>query len=151
MPVGGNMAIRRAALARCRPMSECTLPNAENRFLFNELDRTGAVGFYDPALVVLHQVPAKRVTRRYHRFWALSEGRTHARVDRERPPRSRRLMRILLWRWRQAAWALADLALRRGASPDRVQAELYLWEFSGYLTTAAGRGKDDHAYRTRLK
>lgn len=148
---GGNAAIRRSALMRCKPWSECSLPNAEDRFMYNELERIGAVGFYDPALVLSHQVPAKRVTKKYYRFWALAEGQTNARVDRERPPVSRSLMRVPFWRWRQAVEALIGLALRRGGVPDRVQAELQLWEFWGYLTTVAGRSKNDHEYRTSLK
>ena len=88
MPVGGNFAIRRATLARCRPWTESDLPYAEDRFIYHELERIHAMGVYDPALVVLHQVPPKRVTKRYHRYWARSEGRIHALADRTR---SRRL------------------------------------------------------------
>lgn len=151
MPVGGNCAFRRNALARCRPWTDSTLPYAEDRFIYHELERIGAIGVYDPALVVLHQVPAKRVTKRYHRFWALSEGRIHALAARHAPAKTRLLLRVPLWRWRRAASALATLALHRGPPPARMDAELRLCEFWGYFTTATGQASDDLAYRTTLK
>ena len=48
--------------------------------------------------------------------------------------------------------ALPALA-RPGSAPvsARMDAELRLWELWGYLTTAAGQGRDDLAYRTTLK
>lgn len=151
MPVGGNCAIRRTALARCRPWTDSNLPYAEDRFIYHELERIHAIGFYDPALVVLHQIPQKRVTKRYHRFWSLSEGRIHALAAREAPSPARHFLRVPLWRWRRAASALAALALHRGPPSARMDAELRLFEFWGYLTTAAGQGRDDLAYRTSLK
>ena len=139
MLVGGNAAIRRSVLARCGPYSPDFM-YAEDRYMNMQLDRVGAVGFYDPDLVVLHSVPKKRMNKAYYRHWVFTEGRTHARAAQEAPPPGRTLLGAPLWRWRRAAGAAATWLTRRHA-PERFAAELRIVEFWGFVSHRVVRAR----------
>jgi glucosyl-dolichyl phosphate glucuronosyltransferase len=87
LPVGANLAIRRQAIERVGGWRtdlgrvDNTLIAGEDRDLCVRLYQCGLYsGIYDPTVVVKHQVPASRLTRRYFRTWFFWHGRTLARM-----------------------------------------------------------------------
>lgn len=149
MLTGGNNAIRRSVLQRCGPYSP-EFMYAEDRYMYMQLERIGAVGFYDPELVVLHYVPRKRLTKAYYRHWAFTEGLTLGKIAREKPLEVRSLFGAPLWMWRRAAEAAGDTVVRLGRSQRgrRFQSQLRLLEFWGYLSARTLRLKERYRDRT---
>lgn len=87
LPIGANLAIRRAAIDRVGGWRtdlgrvDNSLIAGEDRELCVRLYQAGLYsGLYDPNLVVRHFVPASRMTRRYFRRWFYWHGRTLARM-----------------------------------------------------------------------
>jgi glucosyl-dolichyl phosphate glucuronosyltransferase len=85
LPIGANLALARSAIVAVGGWRtdlgkvNNTLISGEDHEIFMRLRRHGLyAGFYDPAIVVRHYVPAGRLTRRYFRRWFLWHGRTHA-------------------------------------------------------------------------
>lgn len=135
MLVGGNTAIRRTMLDRCGPYP---IENsyAEDRYMDAQLRRVGARGLYDPLLVVQHAVPNWRLTRKYYRHWAFTEGRTVGNEMDRAPPQRRLLLRAPRWMWRRALISVIDMITSFGTARagHRFQAQLQLIEFWGFLT-----------------
>lgn len=125
MLTGGNCAIRKPMLDACGPYSN-ELMYAEDRYMWGQLVRHGARGFWIPALRVAHHVPLKRLNKRYFRLWASQEGRTLGKVDGAAsgpgfPP----------WMLKAAATMVPRLF---SPSPSRrFTAELELRKFAGYF------------------
>ena len=148
MLTGGNSAIRRAVLERCGPYS-ADFMYAEDRYMYMQLQRLGAVGFYDPDLIVFHHVPPWRLTKTYYRHWVFTEGRIKGKVARQAPTEQRSLLGAPLWMWRRAVESACDLMLWLGRPPHRrFQLELQLIEFWGYLSARALRLADKYQDRT---
>ena len=83
LPVGANLAFRRAIVEQVggwRPdlgKVDNTLISGEDHEILARLKRAGAYrGTYRPDIVVYHDVPASRLTRRYFRQWFFAWGRT---------------------------------------------------------------------------
>lgn len=72
---GGNAVIRRDALNRTRGY-HTGLRRAQDVDMYLQLLDAGARGQYRPGLVILHHVPAERLTRGYFRRWAFAHGRS---------------------------------------------------------------------------
>ncbi len=104
VPIGANMAVRRAIVERAGGFAPelgrtgASLLGQEQAEFFYRTRALGARGEYVPAMVVSHHVPAARLTRRYFRRWwwwkGISRARLHARhpesetgVDLARAPR----------------------------------------------------------------
>jgi glycosyltransferase involved in cell wall biosynthesis len=90
LPVGANLALSRAALQTIGGWRtdlgkvNNTLISGEDHEIFFRLRRENLYrGVYDPAIVVLHYVPASRLTRRYFRRWFYWHGKTMARMANE--------------------------------------------------------------------
>lgn len=146
---GCNAGIRRAVMERCGPYPPGFM-YAEDRYMYMQLQRIGAVGFYDPGLVVYHHVPQKRLKKAYYRHWAFTEGLTFGKIAREKPAEPRTILGAPLWMWRRAAESARDMAWRRGRSQRgrRFQAELQLVEFWGYLSAKTLRREEQYVDRT---
>ncbi len=141
MLIGANAAIRRDTLRRLGPYTT-RYKWAEDREMYARLLAAGAKGAYLPDLAVYHHVPTKRLTKRYYRQWAYSEGRTNGSALRaleacdEGPVRS--ALGAPLWMWRRSLQAMALAA--RGYVLGRVNdaktfaAELELRQFVGFYT-----------------
>lgn len=139
MLIGANAAIRRATLRRVGPYTT-RYKWAEDREMYARLLAAGAVGHYLPELAVYHHIPPKRLTKRYYRQWAYSEGRTNgsplrAIEEGRAPPRA--VLGAPLWMWRQTLGAAGRLALgcARGRlnDPQTFCAELDLRQFAGFF------------------
>ena len=139
MLIGANAAIRRDTLHRVGPYTT-RYKWAEDREMFARLLAAGAAGDYLPDLVVYHHIPSRRLTKRYYRQWAYSEGRTNGstlnsiQYSNERPARS--ALGAPLWMWRRtlAATCLAarGYVLGRANEASTFQAELDLRQFVGF-------------------
>lgn len=131
---GGNSAIRRRMLEKCGPYSDAYM-YAEDRYMFGQLMKHGAVGYYVPDLVIYHHIPAKRLKKSYFRHWALTEGCTHGTIARDTGARHR--FGAPLWMWRQTAEAAARVCLGYAAGrsncPRRFKAELDVMQFAGFF------------------
>ena len=139
MLIGANAAIRRNALRRVGPYTT-RYKWAEDREMYARLLAEGAGGDYLPDLIVYHHVPTKRLTKRYYRQWAYSEGRTNGsalpavEASGVQPPRS--ALGAPLWMWRQTigAMLLAARGFVLGQLDDArtFAAELDLRQFIGF-------------------
>jgi glycosyltransferase involved in cell wall biosynthesis len=83
LPVGANLAFRRAIVEQIggwRPdlgKVNNTLISGEDHEIFLRLKRAGAYrGAYRPDVIVHHDVPASRLTKRYFRRWFFAWGQT---------------------------------------------------------------------------
>ena len=149
MLIGGNNAIRRRVLEQCGPYS-AEFMYAEDSYMNLQLDRIGATGFYDPELIVLHHVPKKRLTKKYFRHWAFTEGRTLGKIALRKKAERSDESGIPLWMWRRAAEAAFGLVLQRGKGQHapRFKSELQLIEFWGYLSARLLRRPERYTDRT---
>jgi len=84
-PIGANMAVRRDAMLAIGGWRtdlgrvNNTLISGEDQEIFLRLLRAGLYrGRYEPTVVVHHDVPATRLTRRYFRHWFFANGQTRA-------------------------------------------------------------------------
>ena len=110
--------------------------------MYARLLAAGAVGYYLPDLAVYHHVPTKRLTKRYYRQWAYSEGRTNGsaltamEAYDEAPARS--ALGAPLWMWRRTLQATVLAArgyvLGRANDARTFAAELELRQFLGFYT-----------------
>jgi glucosyl-dolichyl phosphate glucuronosyltransferase len=101
--ISANLAVRRRAFERVGGFSP-EFPRAQDHEWLLRLWHAGGVGLYDPSLVVWADVPADRLTRRYHRRWHLQHGRFSARMQlRERTDSTGRLRTGSLPEFRQCA------------------------------------------------
>ena len=139
MLIGANAAMRRDALRRVGPYTT-RYKWAEDREMYARLLATGSKGAYLPDLVVYHHVPAKRLTKRYYRQWAYSEGRTNGSALRamevcDEPP-ARLALGAPLWMWRRTLQAMGLAArgyvLGRANDAKTFAAELDLRQFVGF-------------------
>jgi cellulose synthase/poly-beta-1,6-N-acetylglucosamine synthase-like glycosyltransferase len=85
LPIGANLAFRRDAVVKVGGWRtdlgkvNNTLTSGEDHEIFCRLRRFNLYsGFYDPAVVVRHYVPGRRLTRQYFRRWFFWSGKTHA-------------------------------------------------------------------------
>jgi glucosyl-dolichyl phosphate glucuronosyltransferase len=133
LPIGANLAFLRSALVAIGGWRtdlgkvDNTLISGEDHEIFMRLRRRGLYsGYYDPAIVVRHFVPAERLTRRYFRRWFFWNGKTRALMlddlypglDMSRVPRIGGVPRFLYrqaleqcWRWLRALYRGDALAV----------------------------------------
>jgi glycosyltransferase involved in cell wall biosynthesis len=144
IPIGANMAVRRAVLARTGGLRadlgklEGTLRTGEDHEFFLRMLRCGCRGRYVPAALVHHWVPGSRLDPSYFRKWLHQNGQDVARIEAAYPPAVPRLLGIPRYLWRQAGNDLvrALRAAMLGEQQHRVAANLRLIWFAGYLREA---------------
>jgi glycosyltransferase involved in cell wall biosynthesis len=143
--MGGNAAIRRRVLAAAGPYDTALGPTAKARLgsaeddeMQRRLHRLGARGQYRPRLVILHHVPAERMTHAYHRKWFLRHGVSMGvigRTDREPVPYLLGAPRYRIGRVvREALWFVPGVL---GAGPlrsrlARFRAHMHALDLGGY-------------------
>ena len=147
MPIGANMAVRRAVLDRLggwRPelgKLRHTLRSGEDHELYLRMLHAGLSGVYEPAAIVEHLVPANRLHRAYFLRWLHDNGRIVAGIERVYPPEAAKLFGVPRYLWREAAADLGHLvaALRPGRAAQRFARTTRLAWFAGYLRGAWSR------------
>ncbi len=108
--------------------------------MYARLLAAGGVGNYLPDLVVYHHIPPKRLTKRYFRQWAYSDGRTSGSslraFETKGEPQARSAFGAPLWMWRRmveaAGRAARGYALGRTNDAETFTAELDLRQFLGF-------------------
>jgi glycosyltransferase involved in cell wall biosynthesis len=137
MPTGGNFAIRKHVLDRCGPYSP-EFMYSEDRYMYEQLIKIDAAGFYLPELLIYHLIPSKRLQKGYFRRWAHTEGRNRGKLARQARRTPGSLLGAPLWKWRQVAGAVGTiLAGLLSRSPDhsgRFKAELDVIQFLGFYS-----------------
>ena len=154
VPLGVNMAIRRAAIDRVGGFDPRigrkagTLLGQEVREWCLRAHAAGLHGFYVPSIVVRHIIPADRLTKSYFRRWFYWRGISRAMlyaetaVDMEKPEQTTldfarvpHVVGVPRYMFRSAAKALRDsLAARLRRDPlSSFDRELWLWFFAGVV------------------
>lgn len=142
MPIGANMAVRRAVVRALGGLRvdlgklSGTLRTGEDHEFFLRMIHAGCRGVYEPAAIVHHRVGAERLHRSYFRRWLYQNGRDVARLEAVYPrPAGRRLLGTPGYLWRQAARD-GRTALGSAVRDDgrvRFSAMVRLMWFGGYL------------------
>lgn len=154
VPLGVNMAMRRAALDRVGGFDvrigrkAGTLLGQEVREWCIRAHGAGLIGFYVPDIVVQHLIPRDRLTKRYFRRWFFWRGISRAMLyaeaglDMEKPERSTldfsrvpHVAGVPRYMFRSAVVALKD-AVIAAAKNDPIasfERELYVWFFAGVV------------------
>ena len=133
MLTGANCAFRKTILDACGPYSSDFM-YAEDRYLWDQLGKIGARGWWVPELIVHAEVPEKRLTKAYYRQWAHQEGRNRGKMARGE---AGHVLGAPRWKWRAAFSYVTTVAagalFGRGSASQRFKAELDLRQFAGYV------------------
>jgi glucosyl-dolichyl phosphate glucuronosyltransferase len=144
MPIGTNMAVRRAAIERVGGLHpelgkmRGTLRSGEDHEFYLRLLHHGCRGLYVPDARVRHLVPADRLTRDYFRRWFHQNGRNVAMLEAGYPARTPMLFALPRYMWRRAAGDLARLARASLTfdAAERLRRGIALLWFAGYAREA---------------
>jgi glycosyltransferase involved in cell wall biosynthesis len=140
MPIGANMAVRSAVIARLGGLRtdlgklSGSLRTGEDHEFFLRLLHAGCRGVYEPRALVGHFVPASRLERSYFRRWLYQNGRDVARLERGYVASVPFMLGVPRYLWRSlAADAVSTAgALIRGNGARRFASALRLLWFAGY-------------------
>jgi glucosyl-dolichyl phosphate glucuronosyltransferase len=154
VPLGVNMAMRRAAIDRVGGFDTRigrkagTLLGQEVREWCIRAHAAGLTGYYVPDIVVQHLIPRDRLTKAYFRRWYFWRGISRAMLygqsglDMEKPEQSTldftrvpHVAGVPRYMFRSAARALKD-SLAAAIANDPVvsfERELWLWFFAGVV------------------
>jgi hypothetical protein len=154
VPLGVNMAIRRAALERVGGFDPRigrkagTLLGQEVREWCLRAHAAGLTGYYVPEIVVQHLIPVDRLTRKYFRRWFYWRGISRAMLyaetglDMEKPEESQldysrvpHVAGVPRYMFRSAMTAAVDSAAAaiKGDAVASFERELWLWFFAGVV------------------
>jgi glucosyl-dolichyl phosphate glucuronosyltransferase len=154
VPLGVNMAIRRAAIERVGGFDPRigrkagTLLGQEVREWCLRAHGAGLTGFYVPDVVVQHLIPAERLTKRYFRRWFFWRGISRAMLyaetclDMEKPEQTTLDFRTVphiggvpRYLFRGALNAGCEMigATLRADHVAAFERELWLWTFAGIV------------------
>lgn len=140
--MGGNAVVRRGVFESVGLFdtrlgrTDRGLLSAEDEDFFHRLMRAGLRGLFVPDLVIFHDVPAARLTKRYHRRWCFWRGVSLGLHMRQHQPEGATLLAVPRWRFRVAAAGAyrglqGALGFRDPASA--FSAELAIWDLLGLL------------------
>jgi GT2 family glycosyltransferase len=151
VPLGANMAVRRALVERVGGFSPRLGRSAGTQILGQEVPEfltraraAGGRGLYAPGMRVRHHVPARRLTKTYFRRWWYGKGRSRAALERLQPitelgvdlNQVPHLLRTPRFMWRSAAESLFSWTAAALRFDEEVQFrhETMLCYFAGYLS-----------------
>lgn len=136
---GGNMAFRRALLAKIGVFSEDLGPDGkhllacEDDDLFRRALAFGARGVHHPELAIYHHTPQQRISHGYFRRWAFWRGVSHQPVE-ARYAQGAFWLGVPRWRYRQLAEAVVKRVFRPLRPRDETFSdELTIIDFAGRL------------------
>lgn len=140
--MGGNVVIRRRVLDQVGlydvtlGRTDKGLAGFEDEHMYRRLLAAGFRGIYLPELIIYHFIPAKRMTRKYHRQWCWGLGNSMAVLNRLQKPEGPLLFGMPRWQYRQAAAGLVK-ALKglvgMESSHAAFQGELRVWTLVGFF------------------
>jgi glycosyltransferase involved in cell wall biosynthesis len=156
LPIGANLAFSRLALQTAGGWRtdlgkvDNSLISGEDHEIFSRLRRFALyAGYYDPAIVVRHFVPAARLTRLYFRRWFYWHGKTQAlmlsdlypELDMGRVPRIGGVPRFA---YRQALRQLGRWVRTRPADAlTALTEELRMLEYLGFFAECWRKRRHD--------
>jgi hypothetical protein len=91
---------------------------------------------YVPDLAIYHHIPAERLTRRYHRKWALWRMVSQGLMEREQPEAVPHLLGIPRHHFGRAVRSLLKLPADRLSTGGKAKAfadELAVWDLAGLI------------------
>jgi glycosyltransferase involved in cell wall biosynthesis len=140
--MGGNVVIRRRVLDQVGlydvtlGRTDKGLAGFEDEHMYRRLLAAGLRGIYLPELIIYHFIPAKRMTRKYHRQWCWGLGNSMAVLNRLQRPAGPLLFGLPRWQFRHAAIGLMR-ALKGLFGLESAQAafqgELRVWTLAGFI------------------
>ncbi len=134
--LGGNAAVRRKVFERVGLYSD-RYPYAEDLEMYRRIIRAGFVGAYIPGLIIHHDIPAWRLSKRYFRYWVYTAGRNDGKFARDAVDVADgpSLLGVPRWMWRRAAEGMALRLWRatQGDDPMAFAGELHAIELVGFL------------------
>jgi glycosyltransferase involved in cell wall biosynthesis len=154
VPLGVNMAMRRAAIERAGGFDTRigrkagTLLGQEVREWCLRAHAAGLVGYYLPDMVVEHIIPTDRLNKEYFRRWFYWRGISRAMLyaqtgkDMEAPEQSqldfskvKHVFGVPRYMFRSALVAARDSLVARlhGDAVNAFERELWLWMFAGII------------------
>jgi glycosyltransferase involved in cell wall biosynthesis len=141
MPLGANMAVRRAVLDRIGGWDpnlgklQGSLRTGEDHEFSLKLIAAGCTGVYEPEAWVKHRVPAGRLRFGYFQRWFFDNGAIEARLEEDYPTTTRYIAGVPRYLWRHFGGNLvATLGGVVSGRLDRaIASELKLAWFAGYL------------------
>ncbi|MBS1817928.1 MAG: glycosyltransferase [Acidobacteria bacterium] len=144
VPIGANMAVRRAVVERLGGLRldlgklDGSARTGEDHEFFLRMLQAGYRGRYEPTAVVHHRVGSERLDRSYFRRWLHQNGRDVARLDAAYESAVPHLLGVPRFLWRQAAGDVMSLLLAaiRRAPAARFSATGRLCWFAGYVREA---------------
>lgn len=139
---GGNAALRRHVFEKVGLYSPRLgrtakgLLSEEDAEFFRRLQLAGLHGVYVPDLAIYHHIPAKRLTRKYHRSWAYWRAVSQGVLDREQREPVTYFLGIPRHRIGRALRSLLSLPayfLRKAGKAQAFGSELALWDLAGFI------------------
>src|SRR5262249_21330134 len=127
MPIGANMALRRAVVERIGGLRcdlgklDGTLRTGEDHEFFLRMLNAGFRGVYEPAAVVQHLVPRERLHRSYFRRWLHQNGRDVAKLESAYMTRVVRLFGVPRYLWRRVLMDVVAAARATVVFDDRAR------------------------------
>jgi glucosyl-dolichyl phosphate glucuronosyltransferase len=143
MLMGGNAVLTRAVLDKVGLYSEQlgrtdrALLSCEDEDLYRRLRAVGALGYYQPRMIIYHYVPRERLLRSYFRRWCFWRGVSKGVMDREyREPVAylAGVPRFLFGRMLQGLLRRVKGLLAWDRDPaQRFADELTVWDLVGFI------------------
>jgi glycosyltransferase involved in cell wall biosynthesis len=139
---GGNAVFRRAVFERVGlydvqlGRSGKGLLSEEDAEFYRRLLAAGLRGFHVPDLAIYHYVPAKRLTRRYHRRWCFWRGVSQGIADKKRKEPVRYFFSIPRYRVMRGIDGFFDIPRNlssRFVSGKSFARELFFWDLVGFV------------------
>jgi glycosyltransferase involved in cell wall biosynthesis len=102
--------------------------------MYNRLLGTGALGLYDPGLIVYHAVQPYMLTKRYYRRWCFWSAVSAGALERAHPSTDPHLFGIPRWKMRRGAQSLGHLLLCVCSLDRKRRQRAFLHELYGLQT-----------------
>ena len=111
MLTGGNLVLRRTLFDQVGPYptnlgrTNKRLLSCEDEAMFQRILAVGAVGFYEPRLIIYHYVPASRLTKSYYRRWVFWQSVSMSILEKGSQTTVPQWLGVPRWLYRQALTA----------------------------------------------
>jgi GT2 family glycosyltransferase len=139
--MGGNAVIKRSVLDQVGlyitwlGRTDKRLLSGEDEDMYHRLLQAGARGVYLPDLIIYHNIPRARLTKKNFRSWCFWRGVSLGLLERTRKQACPYLFGVPRWQYRSAARGLVSGVvgsfMPKGKERETFASELALWDFLG--------------------